>query len=364
MRILCTLIAFLAFCTWAFAETPAATSARKRQEAVKSIEIVFSIEEIFEKDYLGKKLPADMLGKLTRPFPQTQLRAISTANKLILHNNQIRCTLVRTLFNLITGEAVERIDDSSSDGSLVRCFSHPLQNRTRLNGYGNISGVQHRNFIQAMHLYAYAANIRGVDSNFVFYSISDFSQTSKRVRIHGKMCDEYIYDKDAGTNRQVRAYFDPSERDALRRLQIYIGGIERERVEVLETRLFEPELDFPTTWCHIEFDNDGKIEVTRTMTLENLKFGGSYPQSIFELQFPIGLDFRDERSQETYLVRDDGSWMKTNGNRNDTGPEVIADSKSNWLQRNALWLSGIGFAIVTLGFVLGYLRRKRNSIRG
>ena len=80
----------------------------------------------------------------------------------------------------------------------------------------------------------------------------------------------------------------------------------------------------------------------------------------FDLPFPAGIDVRDNRSDQFYLVRDDGLLQKIR-NSGDSGPDTLAEASQGWSRRN-LWviLSVAVSSLSLLAFV--FARRRKRTV--
>jgi hypothetical protein len=331
------------------AQTPAAVAARTRQEAIRSIEYRYTIEEVIEA---GAYQAAAFGG--SGSFPAERLK-IKSANRLVISGDKIRIENNHPIYSVQTNSLSKNIALCVSDGKVMKTYYGPPSGADRANSYGVIAFSDRGLFARDVLLLPLLLSCRGYDGRLCPVTFSKhLSGPDEKVRIGGHWCQKY-----SSSVHQITFWFDDTAH-SLRRLRVY----GRNGLDVQSD--IEPQSDgksghvLPASWKQSHFTPTGKLRQSLAVTVTGVEINAEYSDGEFDQTFPTGIEVEDQRTEQSHLVRDDGSFRQLRYPGEDT-TSTRNDQRSSWWDRNIGWMAAVVFVCL---LALGVLAARRIKMRG
>lgn len=340
------LVVFTLFATSTLAAEPD-TPARKRQEAIKSIEFVCRFSDVTEAGGQGE----------TRQPPNAKSRYLPFERE----------SWEGTVRVLIDGERsrVEITKTREGGGTFRRIFACDGSTRKRLDGStdkmfekGAFAVIEAAAALQEWPEAVYqpvflATRPLGIAGWRPWLPLTQGQPTGNTAIIDQVSTDEWSWTESPATF--YRICLDPHAGHAVRRVRL-----ESKRSPFQTDILWKQHngLWLPDSWETVWTFDDGTPRHTIKATVERIRLNEPIPDSEFDLTFPPGVKVLDERTNSSYLVREDGSlgeYTREPNGQPIPPPPLTQPKTPNWFAAYGPMLFGMVLVIVVVGLLV--LRR-------
>jgi outer membrane lipoprotein-sorting protein len=328
------------------AESPAAAAARKRQEAIKSVEFVFKVEEIAEPGCMSDFADKKAVGKL---FPSRQIRTESL-NRLVVQGKSLRYENNHPTPDSRTLAWEDTREVFVSDGETVKLFYRPKGEVSRQNSFGIINTPKGNPVGTELIVLPMMFAVRGADPEMCASSISGIQwlSTGTSQSTTGDFLDGFR--RNLGSRDSVEILVSPKNGYALTRYRrLTSGGRVATQLDVISKSDEQSGVVLPAKWKQILFGNTGAVRRTFDVTVREVRVGASRPKSEFDLEFPVGMEVDDQRNGKSFVVGPTGSLLGLSG---PGGPVLPGGSSWKW------WLL-LPVTILVAAGVRQWVRRRR-----
>ncbi len=318
----------------ALADEAFVEAARRRQDAVRTADVRFTLTETWKREAFQVVVPP---GDLT----------VASANRIVLDGAKVRVednhpVRLGGTYRFLHPERI-----GVFDGVLERSF-YPRGT----DGESSASGILHRpgksDGVRHAAGRPIALALRGVTGGLGFPTIDKFKATGATLEIDGSPCDEVAFN-------DAKAWLDPARGHVVRRSVIAAGNGRTYRENA--TYRPHPACGFvPSGWVVEESLADGTVVRTVRAEITSLEINGDIPLGTFQVEFPTGCRLSDQTTVPAtdYLVTKAG-WQPIPANWTPPPPWQV---RYRWLLVAAAVLAGIGGAAVDVA-----IRRRRKPAK-
>jgi hypothetical protein len=342
-------------------ESLAVAAARRRQETIKSADIVFRIKETTEA---GAMTPDGIRsGAISGAYPAKQFSCEST-NRIVLDRDRMRHEDNHPIPHVGANEFKSNQGLCVSDGKTAKRLFHPVGSATRDNAVAKITTPEQAStadFVLYLPIHLSYRGIQNVSCQSA-YTMPQFRATGNRSKIGAVGVEEHILNS-RGRTSNVRLWTDPNQEHAVKRIRHEnIAGVVTWQIDVRYTQEATTSLWLPQTWTYTLYGSGGVVRRTFTVDVDSLKVNHRINDEEFDFAFPPGIELWDERTNTYYLVRDDGTYHRLDG-AGQKSDAISASLRSTWLSRNVWWLLCGMMAVVGLGIVVyrSHMRRRATT---
>jgi len=324
------------------AEQPAVVAARKRQEAIRSVEFVCRVRQVMEPG--GDKFAMIRAGRNSGPIPTVRTTTEWTF-RIIIDDRRTRVedgwvpSWASTRRDLIVcdGTVVKWMvgpTDATSRDEIISVIDHPTDS-SRMAGE-----------LKSPILYTCRATGQpGADISKQFLQIR---QTGRVVKFDDTDTIEYL---STGRNWATHYLVDPTRDHVVCRVDELNPDMNRPELR-LDIRYRRDEASgfwFPTQWACEHFFENGERRWKEEVDVEKVSVNPVIRDTEFDLAFPSGIRVSDHRNRKDYRVKADGSLVEEESERNSPGTRF----PTLWA-----WLIG-GIAVLVLTAVVILVLRAR-----
>jgi hypothetical protein len=343
-----TLAAVVVLCPLAFGQTapdsPAAVTAKARQEAIKSIEFQFTVKETVEPgawNVYGATAPGG------GPCP-AERTSRQSKNRLVISGDRIRYENNHPILTLQTNGWSENIELSVSDGTRQKKYHGPVSGANRKNSYGLLASPSRGMIAQDTLQLPMMLAARGYDGELSLVTYSrGLRPTGDALQVRGRKCAAY---KQPSQNLTV--WVDEGDGHSPRRAQLAAKGVTETQIEVESGVEPTSGLVLPKSWTESHYSTAGKLRKTVAVTVDAVYVNREYAADTFDLEFPPGIDVDDQRTNSQVRVQADQSLV----------PLDKAGRPVGWIDRNWVWLTCVTAAcVVALVGLFSWRRVVRGS---
>lgn len=340
------------------AESPAAVAAKKRQEAIKSLEVKFHIKETIEP---GSQSASRVSNPRDKGFPDKQL-VLESDNRLVLDGSSARLEMNHPMADLRTQRWTPTKQVAVHHGNEAKRYYAPTEVEvTRENSVASIKSPAAAKVTHGYGLLLLMLNARGADAALCPWSFAEgkwqldgspFSQggaTYQQLRYRSP---------EIPSSASLTCWVDTKRDFAVKRVRLEIPKGEGTLLDATLETDPDSKIVYPRAWTWTTFDPSGKVQSTLTSTVTAIRFNPTVAPSELELVFPPNVEVVNQIDGNSYLVRADGSFQKLSAMGADS-EAIRAEAASSWWARNWLWLAGA----LVVASLLGWLARSR-SVRG
>ncbi len=269
------------------ADSPALAAARKRQDAIKSIEFTVRVKQTVEPNVMGQ---SEWAGQGTFPKEKSHFESI---NRLVFDGNKIRFEDNHPMPHASRMEWMNAKCLYVGDGELVRFYQGPAEGLSRENCIAKISTVQNESVAGYRIYMPLHLACRGVTNPSCrqAFTVGQFTRTGLAAMIRGEATDEYLR-KPSQTSAAVQLWVAPAADQSPRRIRYNrAGGGAVALTDITSERDAGSGLWLPKSWVHTSYSPTGdKVEQTHTVTVESIRLNHSFDRSEFDLTFPAGVE--------------------------------------------------------------------------
>lgn len=310
-------------------ESPVAVAARMRQEAIKSVEFVFTVTETVEPgawNVLGLGAPGG------GPLPAQRVTRESK-NRLVISGNRIRFENNHPIPSAQTNDFSKNIVLAVSDGTRQKQYVGPTTGADKKNSYGLLANPARGMIAQDTLELPMVLAARGYDSELSLSAYAkNLKPTGETLRVRDRKCTAYTW-----SAQRMTVWVDETVGHSPRRIQfVSRGGTTTTQLEVESAAEPSSGLFLPTSWKQTKYSDAGKLRTTLAVRVDEMHVNREYGADTFDLEFPPGIDVDDQRSQTHHRVQPDQSLV----------PLDSAGKPVGWLERNWVWLTCVTAACV------------------
>lgn len=325
-------------------DNPVLAAARKRQEAIRSVEFVLKVTEVTEPG-----------GASTTP--SVRLKPLE------------RTTVTWTAHVLFDGDRSrvedDRVPDSAGgawrqihacDGNLVRWLQWPPGRESLQYHSGGIYAAADRHEWPAPELTPPFLTCRSISvpgwDRWVDFGESVSS--GDVVEVDGVSCQQW-FTGDPPNRQQTRCWVDPAAGNVVRRFRLE-RTIRSDFVDLVihYAKHKATGVWLPSEWECKKIGGNETLRKTYRVTVDKLTVNATWPDDEFDLAFPPDLRVHDHRDNTDYFVQPDGSLGKY---RRDEDPANTLPTPPpvSWFAQYGPWV----LAAVLILLVVGWLVARR-----
>ncbi len=353
----------LATCGPAWAQAPATVdpalaAALKREATYRTVEFTFDIDETSEAGSMSA-MPRDGPPKGI-PFPAKQIRRQSTGNKLLIDGDRYRYEGHHPIPDERIRDWAESHDIEVCDGTTTKHFYAPPGNAKRLNSIATIK-IDNRMLVggfpqhSPIHLFCRGASKR---QGMTYRCLGNFEATGRWSTIDGARLTEYRGHAKSDLNN-YECYLNPTADYLVRRIRSRFTKSERTKYIVdIRYEMF-PGVPgpVPSAWTYTMYSEDGKVRRSFDVNVTSVELKPALSPERFDIVFPPGLEVSDQRTDTSYLVREDGSWLRLK-HAGQRLPSEAEELGKGWLRRNLVWIAPM-IAIPACAYLVRRWRAER-----
>lgn len=328
-------------------DNPVLVAAKKRQDAVKSIEVVCVVTEVQE------------------PFSDFDAKgpAVRTVNtwreRIVFDGDRSRTEVWRFHSGPTEWWTVE-----TCDGKLVKSVSGPSDRtepqfiRASIAAAGDtreilprMGGTYHLPLILAVRAVSQPVEWSKRPAHLLHLS-------PQKNELTGQQSQWPVFLSSAPRLREVRLWADPKQDHAIRLIRWHSEprapfGYQ---TEVEYARHDPSELWLPKRWEEARYGEDDNPTRSTTVRVEKVTLNADWPDSEFDIALPPGTRVSDERDGAAYFVEKDGTLRPFQVGVDDVEPIPPFFVVIGWLRRNWGWL---GVALILVAVLLWKVVVKR-----
>ena len=335
-------------------DTPALAAARKRQDAIKSIEFTVRVKQTVEPNVMEQD---ERAGRGTYPNEKSHFESI---NRLVFEGNKIRFEDNHPMPHASRMGWVNSKCVYVSDGELVKFYQGPAEGLSRENCIAKISTIQQESVAGYRTYMPLHLACRGVTNPSCrqAFTFGPFTRTGLTAMIRGESTDEYLR-QPSQTSAAVQLWVAPAADQSPRRIRYNrAGGGAVALTDITSERDAGSGLWLPKSWVPTSYSPTGdKVEQTHAVTVESVRLNHSFDRSEFDLTFPAGVEVYDDRTGK-YTLSDGGSGVPLTR----AGGEPVNEPAS--LLSRYWWVLTCVIAVGVMAAVWVVVRRKSRHGRG
>lgn len=343
------MVALFATAGGAVAQHPLVTATKKRQEAVKSLEVKFHVKEVVARGAytaMANELPGGKTGVISPEKDTT----IESDNHLVIDGNKVRFENSHPIWSQAMGKFSQNQTISVTNGELSKVL-YPNGMGTGTEITGIIRKDARETEIKAYLLVPLLMHFRGMDRDIAPFHVQVFKKGGS-LSIGGTQCEEYSH--PLSKDLMMHFWYDPARFD-LKRIRKYRQGVASENYEIQ----YQPAPGWdsvPMSWVRTEYES-GKLRKTSTVTITDIRINPEIDTGEFEITFPPGTHVHDQRVRKEYRVNDNGEMRELDLYGQENGSS-IPQPGTPWITRNKWLLTGIAVTVIVF-VVLVFRRRSR-----
>lgn len=320
---------------------PALAAAMKREATYRTVEFTFDIDETSEAGSMSA-MPRTGPSKGI-PFPAKQIRRQSTGNKLLIDGDRYRYEGHHPIPDERIRDWADSHDIEVCDGTTTKHFYAPPGNAKRLNSIANIQ-KDNQMLVGAfpqhspIHVFCRGASNR---IEMTYRSLRHYNATGLKTRIDGVQLAEYrgIAKHETGN---FDCWVDPAAEHVVRRIRCRYSRSEKTKYIVNIRYEIRPGMPgpVPTAWTYTLYSEDGKVSRSFDVNVTSIELKPTLSPERFDIVFPPGLEVSDQRTDTSFLVREDGSWLRLK-HAGQRLPSEADELRKGWTRRNFDWIATV-----------------------
>jgi hypothetical protein len=329
-------------------------AARKRQEALKTVEFAFSRTDVAMPARYTIPGLADPK-KPAKLIPEKETVVESKDNRVIFDGVRGRLENRHPMWHGQTGKLLLSTLIGVTDGVTEKSHLQQPREGEKDSSIGKIgrSGT----FSELAHeiLLPFAFHCRPLDPQFCPTPLTDFVSAGKAETVSGMPCELYRT-KDTGANGW-EVWLDPKRDYIVVRLRHLLNG-----KVAMDTHVFYDQSNggmwLPSHWKITQYGHEAVQSIFRTSTvrIESCLVQKEYPQDLFDIVYPPGSIVDDERDQKLYESTPNGELREWDRYRSARGASA---AQGTWWYRNR-WLL-IASGLLALCGIAWFMVRRRQS---
>lgn len=352
LAVLClTLLVGVAHAQTPPADSPALAAARKRQDAIKSIEFTVRVKQVVEPNVMRQ---SERDGKGTYPKERTTIESV---NRLVFDGAMIRFEDNHAMPHANLMQWIEMRSLYVTNGEVVKFYQAPAEGPSRENCIAKISTVQNTSvsglrIYMPLHLACRGASNPSCRNALTF---NQFKALGVLTKIKGADVEEY--QRTATEVTSGNQMWVDGKCDHLPRRIRYItpNGGGSGITDITLEREQSAGLWLPKSWVHTDYTTDDKVKMTYVMTVDSVSVNPPHDRKEFDLVFPKGVEVFDDRTGEYTLSNGDNGGPILTGSGGGEGNPTSQLSRYWWVP-----VMGVLIMALVIGWVV-YRRRARNE---
>jgi hypothetical protein len=330
---------------------PFLQAVRKREAAVKVVDVTFKLKEIRPR---GSPVPgSDMFPAKNKA--NTVLEAdlvLESTNRIVIQGTQVRIEGSHPIWTVAVGKPMPEQLVSVSNKTTAKEFL-PKGRGT----YTGPTGVIYKNpmnfYVRLDYLMPIGTAYRGTNRLITVYPAQSFKPSGVRQSINGRDYQEYA--AQVGKNARMNYAISPQLDYHIVRAVVTRNSRIIEQTDIVYDKDLVCEW-VPVSWVLHYYAGTGKLQRRLEVQVVSTRFNEAIAEDQFDVVFPPGTIVTDQRQDKRYRVEADGSHRLLSGRGEDLGTEVSQENVS-WYQRYVWWLFLVGASIVGLLAVLVVRKR-------
>jgi hypothetical protein len=294
--------ATLAFAAEEEPEDPAVAAARKRQEAIKTLDVRFKHTETYAKGTVSD-------ASRSNPNPPTPVPAedmsVESMNRIVLDGEKIRVEDNHPGWYGRGKRTYKQSRIYTFDGDI----GYLLLNRDYGGQLSAQGGIEEAFLGRDAHFIPLYISVRGLSPIFSSPTMSQLQQSKTNEKIGDDLCEQYIAPTKGGA--PTLFWLNAKKDYCIRRIR---GGNEEQAHSVCNIQnIYDEKYGWlPKSWCHEEHSWKGKLLATHTFEIQEMKINESVPADLFKIEFPSGSRVADNRNgkHKEYIAQPDGSMQE------------------------------------------------------
>ncbi len=325
--------------------SPGAAAAKKRQEAVKTLKVVFKRTEVEGAGSASANAPRGL--KPSTPVPARET-TIESENRLFLDGDKVRYEDNHPLWEISTGKLRKMDSVYAFDGTLAKLL-HPYSNHG--GPLGSIEKAAYQEKVKSYELTPLTVTFRGLNPAICPDALADAKPSGVTLPINGESCQEYVL---ARSSLVISLWMDPTKDYVIRRISKQRNGkiVEQHDITYQRNALVGW---VPESWARHFYLPEGGLQRTGKMKVLEMELNTAQPHQQFDLQFPPGTWVFDQRTMKDYRVQPDGSMSEVVPERKESAVGI----DEPWYRRNVWLLCVLGAATLLAAFGYVVLKRKK-----
>jgi hypothetical protein len=335
---------------------PAVESAKKREQAVRTVAVEFRLTEDVAAGGVTKSTPP-FDGKKGRVIPAKATR-LSSTNRLVIAGTSTRYENNHPAWATGSDKTYEiRLVNTMNSSSGKSLFSTGLTSPSQPEGY--IAANVQSDDIKSTYIVPLTTWYRGTQRSISPYVLSNYYPSGSTIKIGGNECREYAQSGDRANGTFL--WFDTKSGDLLRRIRTDKQRKPQVQYDV-EYRLDDSGVWTPVSWVRNEFSAEGEVCSSTRAEVLSTRLNADYPETDFDVTFPPGTRVYSARENKTYLVQDDGTMREFSLATGEAGGERVDQAEKPLGGRYVGWIAALLIGVCVL-LAYAFLRRRRAYAR-
>ncbi|MFO0810874.1 MAG: hypothetical protein U0746_19775 [Gemmataceae bacterium] len=329
-------------------------AAQKRQDAARSVEVVFGIKEVWTKGSLKFLDPEVARSNAVLPPTDTALESV---NRLVLDGNKVRFEDNHPTWFLPQGR-IDRTPRLRVRDDQVSVMSDLADAKRKSASRGAIYGPSVVPYAGTWTVAPLMITFRGADDQLSLVVVSKIKPAGVKVTIDGSQCDEYL---QANGRSKRLVWLDPEKDHVVRRTTtLYPEGKLWSKCDIQYNR--SPTGMWVTkSWVTTTFSPNGEVIATLMADVRSVVIGNR-PDEEFDTTLAPGTGVYDGRNRKQYVVEPGGAMVEVNAKGQPTGGATVPQPGARWLSTLFWVLACIVGAVFSIGGWFAW-RRARSPLR-
>lgn len=324
---------------------------RKREAAVKVVDMTFSLKEI-----LLKNNPTPMaevlktLGKAETILAEDVV--LQSTNRIVIQGTMTRYEGAQPVWQLELGKPLPYRALAVTNSRGPKSF-YPDGKGKDTEPSGAIPTTQGNHYLQGYYMRPVGVSFRGLDRTMTPYPVQSFKPSMVRQRIGERECIEYV--KHLSNDSRQSYFVDPGmDNNVVRMISFNRGNV---NMQIDITYAKNPVCDWvPDFWVAHTYTGAGKLERRTEVRVISSKFNESLPEDQFDIVYPPGTRVWKASEQKHYRVQPDSGFQLLTWSRDAVPSLVPVQDEVPWYRRYLWWIVG---CIGVVALVAVVVRRRQ-----
>jgi hypothetical protein len=326
---------------------------RKREAAVKVVDITFAMKETRLKDSpIPKAEMLDPKSKMGTSLPEDLV--LESTNRLVIQGTMTRYEGAHPVWQVEIGKPLPHRALNVTNSKGAKMFYPEGMGGRDTRPRGAIPLAPSNHYLQMPYTIPLGLAYRGLDRNFTSSPTQLFKPSPTRQRIGERECIEYACQPAKDFRKSY--FVDPQlDHNFVRILSVRQGKVTMQ-TDITYARNAVCEW-VPDSWVVYFYTDAGKLQRRTEVRVVSSKFNEPLPDDQFDVVFPPGTRVWKASESQYYRVQADGSFRLLSTTGEDT-PTVVAREDAPWNKRYLGWVAGcVGVIAVVAVLVLERVRR-------
>jgi hypothetical protein len=280
-------------------EDPAVAAARKRQEAIKTLDVKFKHTESYTKGAVSDASRSNPNPPV--PVPAEDM-SVESMNRIVIDGEKIRVEENHPGWYDRGKRTYKQTKIYTYDGDAAyMLFRSDYGGRPSAQG-----GIEEAFLGRDVHFIPLYVSVRGLSTIFSSPTTAQLQPSQTTEKIGDDLCEQYIVPTKG--EAPTRFWLDPKRDYCIRCIR---SGNEAQSHSVynIQNTHYEKYGWLPKSWSHQEHSWKGKLLATHTFEIQEMKINEPVPADLFKIEFPPGSRVADNRNDKhkEYIMESDGS---------------------------------------------------------